>query len=263
MSSTFSCSYFMNQMPRYQRTEFDEDRASGSDNSTSTVDGTVIFPPDITKGFSNPNSDFDVVFKSSDTNGFGNNQDHDSCITGSPLHPMVHITRPSSKNSSATSGARSSLRFFKGKVLRPFGFDVLERGSSSSRRPSFIWSRMTLLEKILFMLCVVLSMTVIFLALFLIQRTPHLIPYSLTPSSNSSKVSTKGKINFPGISFFFNHPCSSHELLFLTPLLSLTRVFCLSILEAFVCQFHQLPLFYPVLPLHSCFPATKHINQNC
>ena len=183
------------QMPRYQRTEFDEDRGSGvsDNNSTSTLEGTVIFPPDITKGFANPNSEFDVVFKSTEVIGL-NNQDHDPCITGSPLHPMVHITRPSSKTS--TSGARSSLRFLKGKVLRPFGFDVFpDRGSSSSsssRRASFLlWNRMTFLEKSLFLFCVLLSVTVIFLTLSLIQRTHKVVSYSIT--QNVSNVSTKGK----------------------------------------------------------------------
>ena len=183
------------QMPRYQRTEFDEDRGSGSDlnNSTTTLDANVIFPPDITKGFANPNSDFDVVFKSSD-----GNIEHDLASSGSPIHPMVNIQRPTSKNGSS-SGARSSLRFFKGKLLRPFGFDVFpSRGSSASsssssrsRSISFLWGRMTLLEKILFFVSVVLSVTVILLTLTLIQRTRQLIPYSLSPTT-SSNISTKG-----------------------------------------------------------------------
>lgn len=194
-------------MPRYQRTEFQEEErrySGGSDDdnnstTTTTLDGTVIFPPDITKGFANPNTDFDVVFKSCDV-GLGSTTEHDVLATGSPIHPMVNIQRPSSKGSNTTRRNGSSLRFFKGKLLRPFGYVFPSRGSgdvsssSSSRRASFLWSRMTLLEKILFLLCVVLSVSVVMLMIALMKRSPqNLIPYYSSTVTSSKTSQSKGR----------------------------------------------------------------------
>ena len=191
--SVYSSSSY--QMPRYQRTEFDEDRRSVESDVTTPLDGTVIFPPDITKGFSNPNSDFDVVFKSSDV-------DHDLLAeTSSSMHPMVNIQRPTS-----SSRKRSSLRFFTGKLLRPLGINLFpsssSSGSSTSRRASFmLWSRMTFLEKILFTTSILLSVIVILLTLSLIQRNHQLLPYNypyynITPAVRNA--TTKGKVQFVG-----------------------------------------------------------------
>ncbi len=153
-------------MMRYQRTEFEGEGGSSeelqqqqrssrgrSSSPTSSTDGTVIFPPDITRGFDNPNTNFDVVFKPTSTelvteNGDGgrHSETGNRRLMDEVIHPMVHIARPSNlprrspyerhhRHQHASSSSSSNVKFFKWKLRLPSFLRSIPFLSSSSSLP--------------------------------------------------------------------------------------------------------------------------------
>lgn len=159
-------------MPRYQRTQFEEE------DPNNASDGSVIFPPDITRGFSNPNSSFESAFKSTSASQdaianseLGNGPD-------STLHPMVNLQRNTlGKNTGHNDNSVPGVQFFKGKILRPFGIKF-NFSRSDSRRGSFFWARSSLEKFLLLLSTLMFAVLVVIIALFF-QRKGNVSPSAL------------------------------------------------------------------------------------
>lgn len=149
-------------MPRYQRTQFEEE------DPNNPSDGSVIFPPDITRGFSNPNSSYESAFKSTTTTtttSTSQDQVAGESSDSSTLHPMVHLQRNIlGKNNHNDNSSVPGVQFFKGKILRPFGIKFNLSRSNSSR--SFFLGRSSLEKFLLLLTMLLFSALIVFIGIF-------------------------------------------------------------------------------------------------
>lgn len=157
-------------MPRYQRTQFEEEEAANNVNDNSTV----IFPPDITRGFSNPNSSFESTFKSTTITQDANSSNGETTADTSTLHPMVHLQRNTlGKQSTYQDTSVPGVQFFKGKILRPFGIKF-NFSQSNSTGGSFLSNRSSL-EKFLLIISILTFVTLIIFIIFFYQQQGKII----------------------------------------------------------------------------------------
>ena len=121
-------------MPRYHRQGLEEDKTT----TTGSSDSGVIFPADITRGFSNPNSEFDasatttsIIFKPNGSvasmNGSSSNSSLHIHAGSNDFLPMVNLHTNGNKRRSAGSSNSGnnrrhvpSVQYITGKLLRPF-----------------------------------------------------------------------------------------------------------------------------------------------